>query len=596
MWRSRMFWQLFGSLGVLWLVSFGLLGMLIMNRVEEASRRQLEERLHSKAILLKEMVRGQQARQAKLLQERLEGLPDAMGTRITLLTENGSVLVDTAKDPFEHTLENHLHRPEIQQARVHGSGWDQRHSATLDRDMVYLALRTDDDWGAVGYVRVALDLDLVRQHVAGVRQLVWTAVASAGLIALAVTWWLARRWTRPLHELMEGAGHIAAGNFGQKVYAGGKDEIGQLSQAFNIMSERLASQFNQLAVERHQLRAILGGMIEGVVAIDAEQRILFANDRAAELFRFHPEQSAGRKIWEVIRQRGIHDLIQQCLSQSTSHSQDLNLAGFDDRHLTVRVAPLARPGGAILVFQDTTELRRLERLRQDFVANVSHELKTPLSVIKLATETLQDGAVEDAENRDLFLQQISEQADRLHALILDLLSLARIESGQEVFDWEAVALRGVVHDCLERQRARAEGKGQALELVPPATDDAVAWADDEAINQILDNLLDNAIKYTPEGGRIRIRWWTDNGQACFEVQDTGIGIPERDLPRIFERFYRVDKARSRELGGTGLGLSIVKHLVQAMQGTVSAASKLNEGTTFTVRLPKADAAVAAPAS
>jgi two-component system phosphate regulon sensor histidine kinase PhoR len=281
----------------------------------------------------------------------------------------------------------------------------------------------------------------------------------------------------------------------------------------------------------------------------------------------------------------------------------------------------------VLVLQDTTELHRLERLRQEFVANVSHELKTPLSVIKVCTETLQDGAVEDAENRGGFLEQIDEQANRLHALILDLISLARIESGAEVFEFQAVPLPPSIADCVERHRGRAEAKQQVLEAVaggqwpvasgqsdgdagqtvsakhsgdnpelatghrPPATSlvPPTAWADEEAVSQILDNLVDNAVKYTPAGGRIQVAAYCEERHVCLEVRDDGIGIPERDLPRIFERFYRVDKARSRELGGTGLGLSIVKHLVQAMNGTITASSQLQQGSTFSVRLPRAAA-------
>ncbi len=238
------------------------------------------------------------------------------------------------------------------------------------------------------------------------------------------------------------------------------------------------------------------------------------------------------------------------------------------------------------MLNDISELRRLERLRSEFVANVSHELKTPLSVIKACVETLLDGAIDDLEHRGPFLSRIAEQADRLHALILDLLSLARIESAAEAFTMEPVPLEPIVAGCLARHRARATTKNQTLEDGEISAQ-AVAWGDQEAIHQILDNLVDNAVKYTPEGGRIRVRCFTQGDVACLETSDDGIGIPEQDLPRIFERFYRVDKARSREMGGTGLGLSIVKHLVQAMQGTVQAQSQVGKGTTFVVRLPRA---------
>jgi two-component system phosphate regulon sensor histidine kinase PhoR len=248
------------------------------------------------------------------------------------------------------------------------------------------------------------------------------------------------------------------------------------------------------------------------------------------------------------------------------------------------------PGGAeqgvVLVLHDTSELRRLERIRQEFVANVSHELKTPLSVIKVSVEALLAGAADDPAHRAPFLEQIDDQADRLHALILDLLSLARIESGAEALEFQSVPVEEVVRESLERHRARADAKGVGVAAEPPDGTDAVAvWADEEALGTILDNLVDNAIKYTPAGGRVQVRWRPDDGSVGLEVEDTGVGIPDRDQPRVFERFYRVDKARARELGGTGLGLSIVKHLAQEMRGTVGVRSTVGRGTTFTVRLP-----------
>jgi two-component system phosphate regulon sensor histidine kinase PhoR len=435
-------------------------------------------------------------------------------------------------------------------------------------------------------------------------------ITAAGALALA--FWMARRISRPLRELTEGAERIAAGGYGHKVYAVGNDEIAALGRSFNSMSEHLEEQFTQLAEDRQQLRTILSGMIEGVVALDAEQRVLFANERAAQLLGFPARSVVGRPLWEVVRRSGLQEVVQRALAGPEPSRQELSWNGSAAQRVTVHAARMdgPPPRGAVLVVHDTTELRRLERMRQDFVANVSHELKTPLSVIKACIETLLEGAADDPQHRGPFLQQIADQGDRLHALILDLLSLARIEAGTEVFEFQEVPLTSLVAACLERHRRRAEAKKQVLEAVCPPVDketrrqeaketDSVppspclpvaAWADEEAVNEILDNLIDNAVKYTPEEGRIRVGWFLEDGQVCLQVADSGIGIPEQDLPRIFERFYRVDKARSRELGGTGLGLSIVKHLAQAMHGSVGVKSQLGKGTTFTVRLPCAPVA------
>jgi two-component system phosphate regulon sensor histidine kinase PhoR len=468
--------------------------------------------------------------------------------------------------------------------------------------MKYVALRADQSEQAATIVRVALPLDHLEEQLADLRRLVWTAVAITALAALFLAFILARCITRPIQELTEGVARASAGDFGKRVYPLSRDEVGTLARAFNEMSERLATQFRQLEEDRQQLRAVLSGMVEGVVALDVEQRIVFANERATQLLDFPMPAAIGRRLWEVVRQRPLQDLVERALAGSESASQELSWNNPAARSLTVHVAQFAGSSmrGAVLVLHDTSELRRLERLRQDFVANVSHELKTPLAVIKAAVETLLDGAVEDAANRGAFLEQIADQSERLHALILDLLSLARIEAGTEAFEFQAVALGPLVADCVERHRARAEARGQLLRIAgcglqfdqgkPQAATHkpqwGVAWADEEAVTQILDNLVDNALKYTPEGGQITIRWGESDGQACLEVEDTGIGIPERDLSRIFERFYRVDKARSRELGGTGLGLAIVKHLVQAMNGSIRARSQLGKGTIFSVWLPR----------
>jgi two-component system phosphate regulon sensor histidine kinase PhoR len=419
------------------------------------------------------------------------------------------------------------------------------------------------------------------------RLLLFVALAAGvgvcGVVVVSVV--LARQFRHPVRELVEAVGRVGEPGAAPRLVPVGDSQQVALAEAFNETSERLATRINRLEEDRQQLRTVLSGMVEGVVVLDAEQRVLFANDRAAELLEFKVASPVRRHLWEVVRHRPLLDAVRHAQQNAEPHREEVRWSGQTARSLTVHAARLPGhpPRGIVLVLHDTTELRRLERLRQDFVANVSHELKTPLSVIKVCVETLLDGAIEDAEHRGRFLEQISRQSDRLHALILDLLSLARIESGDELYDFRTVELDAVVQACIERHRPRAAARNQEL-LVTPPEQPVRAWADEEAVDQILENLLDNALKYTPDGGRIEVRWRRDD-QAVVEVSDTGIGIPEADLPRIFERFYRVDRARSREMGGTGLGLSIVKHLAQAMHGSVRATSRLGEGTTFHVRLP-----------
>jgi two-component system phosphate regulon sensor histidine kinase PhoR len=327
---------------------------------------------------------------------------------------------------------------------------------------------------------------------------------------------------------------------------------------------------------------------------------LFANASANQLFGLDAT-SVGRLVPELIRSPQVQDAVEATLrlSSPTAYQGELTLPSRDglarspSRSLSVRGNPL--PGhpspGAVLVFHDVTELRRLERMRQDFVANASHELKTPLASIKAYTETLLDWALHDETVNVRFLEQIDEQVERLNQLILDLLSLARLDSGQEVFDHQPLSIIPVLASCVEAHRGRASAKNLALHFDPSRLDEeTLILADEEAIRQIADNLIDNAIKYTPAEGSVRVSCFIQDGSLVMEVADTGIGIPRDDLPRIFERFYRVDKARSRELGGTGLGLSIVKHLVQSLGGQIEVSSRLGTGSNFTVRFPCGGAA------
>jgi two-component system phosphate regulon sensor histidine kinase PhoR len=419
------------------------------------------------------------------------------------------------------------------------------------------------------------------------------AVVAAGLLAGGYLAW--RCWYA-LVEVTRGLEALGRGVKPRVVMTGDLGAVGQLVNTFNAAATAVQAQTARLDQDRQQLLVVLGAMAEAVIAVDQRRRLLFANASANRLFGLD-DGSVGRLVPELIRSPQVQDAVEATLrlTSPAEYQRELTLTSWDtpvrshNRFLSVRGTPL--PGGpsagAVLVFHDVTELRRLERTRQDFVANASHELKTPLASIKAFTETLLDWALHDESVNVRFLERIDEQATRLNQLILDLLSLARLESGEEAFQHGPLCLVPVLDSCVEAHRARAETKSLGLTFqAGDLGDETQVLADEEAIRQIVDNLIDNAIKYTPEGGSVRVSAFADGNAVSVEVADTGIGIPREDLPRIFERFYRVDKARSRELGGTGLGLSIVKHLIQSIGGQIDVSSRVGSGSTFTIELPR----------
>ncbi len=427
-------------------------------------------------------------------------------------------------------------------------------------------------------------------------------LASAVLVAGSIVAW---RWSRALAAVAIGLEALRRGRKARVVRSTAAGPVGRLVRAFNSAATDVQSRAARLEQDRQQLIVVLEAMAEAVIAVDTRHHLLFANAGANRLFALDAS-SVGRLVEELIRSPQVQEAVEATLRliEPTPYEGELSLPSRDGparspaRSLSVRGTPL--PGnpspGAVLVFHDVTELRRLERMRQDFVANASHELKTPLASIKAHTETLLDWALHDETVNVRFLERIDEQAERLNQLILDLLSLARLESGQEFFDHQPLILIPVLESCVEAHRGRATTKKLILTFDAGGLDDeTLVQADEEAVRQIADNLIDNAIKYTPEDGSVRVSCRTQKDAIAVEVADTGIGIPRDDLPRIFERFYRVDKARSRELGGTGLGLSIVKHLVQSIGGQLELTSRLGSGSKFTVLFPRGKPSGATPA-
>jgi two-component system phosphate regulon sensor histidine kinase PhoR len=361
-----------------------------------------------------------------------------------------------------------------------------------------------------------------------------------------------------------------------------------VATAFNAMQEEVSHRIDALRRESDRMLTVLSGMSEGIIAVDPNQRLLLANPASISLLEMTTNEVVGRPLLEAIRSRDVQQIVLECLHDQNLRTREKTMSMGNRRILKLLAARL--PGspcpGVVVVLHDITELRRLENLRRDFVANVSHELKTPLAAIKAYAETLRLGALEDPSNRLKFVERIEEQANRLHQLILDLLHLARVETGKEAFEFEEVSIADVIDNCTDQLGETAANSGVQLLTQPPA-EPIFVWADVDGLQTIIDNLVSNALKYTPRDGQVTLRWRREERFARIEVRDTGIGIATHDQQRIFERFYRADRARSRELGGTGLGLAIVKHLVQSFGGDVRVSSELGVGSTFVVRIPLA---------
>ena len=408
-------------------------------------------------------------------------------------------------------------------------------------------------------------------------------------VALVVGLWLARGVRKSLEEITNVAQALTCGDFNARVKQLRDDEFGLLGLTLNLLGEELTDRMATLSHERAQLQAMLAGMVEGIVAVGDDDRILFSNRAADKLLKMDIAGAKGRQIGHIAGLGFLLPVVIEARRSVDRVKKELNVGELEAmRILETKAARFKgdQDGGVVIVLHDVTDLRRLERVRRDFVANVSHELKTPLTSIKGYVETLQYGAKDDPAVLDRFLRKIDNNVGRLVALVQDILSLATVEGHDgklqsERIEWNPLVRQVLTHHEHEVQRKK-------INLMVDAATPLHVYGDREAMTQVVDNLVSNAIKYTPEGGAVRLTLKRELDGARFEVRDTGVGIPREHLPRIFERFYRVDKARSRELGGTGLGLSIVKHLVSAMNGRVVVESEPGKGSAFTVTLGLAD--------
>lgn len=588
MFRSRFLWKLYVGYALLILLTTSIVGGLVALQIARRTLAETDRRLEAEAVLLRDIAAHTVGTpQQAALQSRVKALGEKIGTRLTVIGIDGNVLADS--DEIPGLMNNHGDRPEVLLAHSSAIGTATRYSQTLGQRMRYLALPIDSGGDTIGWVRTSLPLTSITSRLAELRNAVLVGAAVAAVVALGLGFLFARRVTRPVLSMAVAAESIAAGDYEKQVEIGSNDELGALARAFNVMSRHLRTSILTINADRRKLTAILSSMVEGVVAADRDERVVHMNAASGRMLGVEPSHALSQPIWSTIRVREVSEAISEALQREKVVHRVVRLPGSPDRILDLHASPLDSGNGVmagvVLVLDDITQLRRLETMRRDFLGNVSHELKTPVTAIRALVETVLDDPQMPSDMRRRFLRKVRTQAERLSSLVSDLLSLSRFESESEALDIEPIDVREPVEASIRALSVPAAAAGVEIQGDLPAQPVTVV-GDPEALQQAVTNLIDNAVKYA-QADTIAVRVAATGDDAFIEVEDDGLGIEPRHHERIFERFYRVDKARSRELGGTGLGLAIVKHITLAHSGSVCLDSQTGEGSTFQLRLPLA---------
>ena len=582
--HSPIFLRLYAGFAVVILFSILIVGLMVQRQIEQASLRDISNNLSSQAFILQQSFANTGQQTQSQIQQTLKQIGQRIDTRVTLLTKDGVVIADSEFNASE--MDNHRYRPEIIAANTSDIGQSRRYSKTLQKPMLYVAVSAMASNGNLGYIRTALPTQRIDEEINYLRRVIIIAASLTALIALFIGYWLAMSFARPLRQMTLIAKNYAHGRYQLRIPSQRRDEIGDLARSLNQMADISAQRFDIIKTERDQLSTILKSMNEGVITVTSEGLITHVNAAACRMLRTSGERCLGQALTDIDGSDNLDHAFRQCQQQQTSVEQTIQLDGYTfSRHYRLHVTLLkqSHQADAILVLQDITAVQRIDKMRADFVANASHELKTPITAIRGFAETLIEDDTIDRAIQQRFMRKIHGQSIRLSALVSDLLALSRLESNDEAYNTQ-VDLQQVVQRVCANLQAVAQTQQVTLEL---QTKDGpmMLLGDDNALGQMATNLIDNAIKYTAAKGTVTVALTVTEGVAVLAVKDNGLGIDESDQERIFERFYRVDKARSQSLGGTGLGLAIVKHIVQSHKGLLQLNSKLNQGSTFTIKIP-----------
>ena len=593
----RLFWRIYATYLVVVILSTLAVGWVAVRAAREFYVDRTERELEARASLVREEVAAALAAgDLAGLEELIQRMGRASGTRITIIgtgavgVDLGQVVADSDRPPEQ--MADHADRPEFRTALAGGTGRAVRRSPTLGTRMMYVAMPLERGDEVVVVVRTALALTAVDEALARLYRSIFVGAGVVAAIAALLGLYVSRRIARPMRAMREGAERFAAGDFSHKVLVPATEEFASVAESLNRMAAELDRELRAITRERNEREAVLESMVEGVLAVGPEGHIIALNPAAARLLDIEAGDAVGMAIEEAVRNPELQRVVRATLDGIAPVEADLTaFVGGEDRYLQAHGAPLhgedGTLAGAVVVVNDVTRLRRLEAVRRDFVANVSHELKTPVTSIKGFAETLADGALDDPAAARRFLRIIAGQADRLNAIIEDLLALSSLERGGE--GETGVLLQEARVDDVLAVAADVCGPKAAAKRITVTVDcprGLCADINPPLLEQAVVNLLDNAVKYSPEGTTVSLAAKEAPDEIVISVSDEGIGVSREHLPRLFERFYRVDKARSRDLGGTGLGLSIVKHVAQVHGGRVSVDSSPGRGSTFRIHLPR----------
>lgn len=567
------------------------LGIFIAHLLEEIYVDALANRLEEEAKMLSTIFKEEEF---DFNNEQLEIISKEMGeslsTRITLIAPNGKVIADSDYD--RNKMENHKERPEVQEALSGASGKAIRYSNTLGLDMLYVTTPIYHNEQIKGVVRLALPIHAIQMSIKNFWYILILGLVFIFLLTIIVSFRISNKITKPIEHITKIARNITMQNYSERLKIDRKDEIGQLGTAINIMAESLENQMTTIYENEKKLMTVLNNMSSGVILVDLNGRIILANPAIESLLGESIENIIGKHHNDVGKQDSISALIEKVFSNGTSIQTEVEINYPSHKFLNSNLVPIldvrGEINGVLAVLHDITKIKKLETMRTEFVANVSHELRTPITSVKGFAETLLEGTIQDEETKKQFIQIIYNESDRLHRLIVDLLDLSKIELNKEILNLSKFDVKNLIESTVEAMKPQIEKR--KLEVILELNQIEII-ADEDRLKQVIINLFTNAIVYTPENGTIKCKLDKHaNGKIKIEVEDTGIGIPPKNLSRIFERFYRVDKARSRESGGTGLGLAIAKHIIESHNGNIQVYSEVDKGTKFVIILPKKQSA------